>query len=101
MYSSTQGILLDLLRSRRESLRLRQTDLATRLGRDQATVSKVESGERRLDVIELRAWLGALEMDFLEFMVELDRRLPPLIVVEPQFAPDQPSQKPRRRVRET
>lgn len=82
MYPHSNGILLDLLRNRRESLRLRQTDLALRLGRDQATISKVERGERRLDVIELRAWLAALELDFLDFMVELDQRLPPLGVTE-------------------
>ncbi|WP_341887795.1 helix-turn-helix transcriptional regulator [Variovorax sp. YR752] len=78
-------IFLSLLRDCRESMRLRQADLAMRLGRGQATVSKVERGERRLDVIELRAWLGALEVDFLTFMSELDKRLRPLPVVDPIF----------------
>lgn len=73
--SRHQQIFLELLRSNRESVKLRQADLAQRLGRGQATVSKVESGERRLDVIELRAWLRALEVDFVTFAVELDRRL--------------------------
>jgi transcriptional regulator with XRE-family HTH domain len=73
--SRHQQIFLELLRSNRESVKLRQADLAHRLGRGQATVSKVESGERRLDVIELRAWLRALEVDFVAFAVELDRRL--------------------------
>lgn len=78
-------IFLSLLRNCRESMRLRQADLAMRLGRGQATVSKVERGERRLDVIELRAWLGALGVDFLTFMSELDKRLQPLPVVDPIF----------------
>jgi len=65
-------VFLQLLRRRRETGKLRQSDLALYLGSDQATVSKVENGGRRLDVIELREWLLALEVDFLEFMHELD-----------------------------
>ena len=75
LYSRQNEIFLELLRSNRESLKLRQADLAVRLGRGQATVSKVESGVRRLDVIELRTWLLALEVDFKSFMDELDQRL--------------------------
>lgn len=76
---------LKLLRSSRARQRMRQADLAQRLGRDQATVSKVESGVRRLDVIELRAWLHALEVDFLAFMVELNDNLAQRQAVEPRF----------------
>lgn len=75
LHSRHNEVFLRLLRSSRESLRLRQSDLAKRLGRGQATVSKVERGARRLDVIELRAWLGALEIDFVSFVNELDQRL--------------------------
>jgi transcriptional regulator with XRE-family HTH domain len=75
LYSHHNEIFLELLRSNRESLKLRQADLAVRLGRGQATVSKVESGVRRLDIIELRTWLIALEVDFMSFMDELDQRL--------------------------
>ena len=76
---------LKLLRSSRERRRLRQADLAQRLGRDQATVSKVESGMRRLDVIELRAWLHALDVDFLAFMAELNESLALLQMADPRF----------------
>lgn len=75
LYSRQNEIFLELLRSNRESLKLRQADLAVRLGRGQGTVSKVESGVRRLDIIELRTWLMALEVDFKSFMDELDQRL--------------------------
>jgi len=75
LHSRHNDVLRDLLRSRRELQRLRQLDLATRLGRGQATVSKVERGTRRLDVVELRAWLNALDIDFVEFVRELDQRL--------------------------
>lgn len=75
LYSTHTDVFLKLLRDTRASRRLRQSDLAMRLGRGQATVSKVERGERRLDVMELRSWLNALEVDFVAFVAELDRRL--------------------------
>lgn len=75
LHRQHQEILLQLLRGQREARRLRQADVAVRLGRVQAIVSKVESGERRLDVIELRFWLGALDVDFVEFVGSLDRQL--------------------------
>ena len=75
LYSRHNEIFLELLRRSRESVPLRQADLAMLLGRDQGTVSKVENGERRLDVVQLRDWLRALGVDFMGFMGELDERL--------------------------
>jgi site-specific recombinase XerC len=46
-----------------------------KVGSGQGTVSKAERGERRLDVIELRDWLQAMDLDFVTFVRELDRRL--------------------------
>ena len=85
LHSRHNDVFLGLLRSRRELLRLRQLDLATRLGRGQATVSKVERGTRRLDVVELWAWLNALDIDFVEFVRELDQRLKVHSVPEARF----------------
>lgn len=75
LYRRHNEIFLQLLRTNREALPLRQSDLARRLGHGQATVSKVERGERRLDVIELRTWLKALDVDFVAFVSELDQQL--------------------------
>lgn len=75
LHSRPNKIFLAKLRQLRESQGLRQADLARLLGRSQATVSNVERGERRLDVIELRDWLEALEFDFIGFVSELDAEL--------------------------
>ena len=75
LYSRHNRIFLHLLRANREALQVRQSDLAQLLGVGQATVSKVESGDRRLDIISLREWLLALGIDFVAFMAELDAQL--------------------------
>ncbi len=53
IYSRRQERLQQLLRDVRSEAGLRQVDLAERLGQPQSFVSKYESGERRLDVLEL------------------------------------------------
>ena len=45
--------LIETLRAARKQMHLSQTDLAEKLGRRQQFVSKFESGERRLDFIEV------------------------------------------------
>lgn len=75
LHTHQNAIFVNLLREYRCHARLRQADLAVRLGKGQGTVSKVERGVRRLDIIELKQWLAALEVDFMVFMGELFTRL--------------------------
>jgi transcriptional regulator with XRE-family HTH domain len=70
-----RAVLSDVLREARRQAGLRQEDLAARLSRPQSFVSKVESGERRLDVIETRAVCAALGLSLGEFVARLERRL--------------------------
>jgi transcriptional regulator with XRE-family HTH domain len=66
--------LLVLLKELRQSAGLRQQDLAERLGRPQSFVSKYESGERRLDVVDLIAVCRALGTSLHEFAVLFEER---------------------------
>ncbi len=52
--------LIERLREAREKKGIRQETLANKLGRPQSYVSKIESLERRLDIIELFDWLDGL-----------------------------------------
>lgn len=51
---------LGLLRNLRESCGITQAALAERISNTQTFVSKVERGERRLDVVEFAEWCEAL-----------------------------------------
>lgn len=46
--------MIEKLRLARLDARLKQSDVATALGKPQSYVSKVENGERRIDPVELR-----------------------------------------------
>ncbi len=52
---------------------LRQVDLAKQLGVQQSFVSKYESGERRLDVLELRAICKCLDVDMNEILKSIEQ----------------------------
>jgi transcriptional regulator with XRE-family HTH domain len=70
-----QKKLLHLLRQIRLDAGLRQVDLAARLRRPQSFVSKYESGERRLDLLELRQVCRAVGIDLKEFVRQLEGAL--------------------------
>lgn len=54
--------LLKILRKRREALGLTQKEVARRLGRGQSWLSKIEIGERRMDVIEFARLCKVLDL---------------------------------------
>ena len=58
----------------RRAAGLTQVDLAKKIGRPQSFVSKVESGERRIDVVEFLDVARALRFDPGRFLAEVDRR---------------------------
>jgi len=55
--------LCALLVQARETANLRQADVARRLRQPQSYVSKIEAGERRLDVVEFLDFVDAIESD--------------------------------------
>lgn len=61
-----------ILRSLREEAQLRQVDVAGRLGRSQSYVAKYESGERRLDLFELREACTAIGVSLAEVVARFD-----------------------------
>jgi len=59
IYSENYQNFLELLRNARKDARMTQKEVAQLLGKPQSYVSKCESGERRVDVIELKYFARA------------------------------------------
>lgn len=68
IHSDQYQALLDLVREARTKTGLSQAELAKKLGRPQSWVSKVETGERRLDLEELRQVCEALGIDMVKLV---------------------------------
>ena len=68
IYSAGQEKLQELLCQVRREAKLTQTALARKLRRPQSYVSKIESGERRLDLIELRQLCKATGISLTDFL---------------------------------
>jgi len=65
-------ILLELLRELRKQRNLTQDQLAGALGVKQAFVSKYETGERRLDFLDLVAICEVLRISILKFAEQFE-----------------------------
>ena len=75
VYVAQHGRLVSLLREIRIEAALTQTELATYIERDQTFVSKYESGQRRLDVLEVREICQAVGISLEEFVKRLEKAL--------------------------
>lgn len=73
LHSAENERFRDLLRKARVQAGLTQMELASRLGVPQSFVSKYESGERRLDVLELRLVCRAVGVSLQEFVRRLEK----------------------------
>ena len=73
--SPAYNVFLRELRAARRAGGLTQIDVAEKLGETQSFVSKCERGERRLDVIELRAYCEAIGMPLRSFVDVLEQAL--------------------------
>lgn len=72
---SHYSVLQQLLRQIRIEAGLRQVDLAERLKKPQSFVSKYESGERRLDIVEVRHICENIGIDFIEFIRKFEEEI--------------------------
>lgn len=73
IHSDEHVALRELLVAKRRERELTQTALAEKLGVPQSVVSKVERGERLLDVIEFAHYVAALGDDPVRVFSELVR----------------------------
>jgi transcriptional regulator with XRE-family HTH domain len=72
IYTREYAAMLKLLREARERAGLTQVELAAALDQSQSFVSKVEAGDRRLDLVQLRTILRALGVGLSEFVAKFE-----------------------------
>jgi len=68
VYRREYQVLLVRLRAARKDAGLTQVEVAKRLGKTQGYVNKIETGERRLDVVQLMDLCAAIGSDFRLFI---------------------------------
>jgi len=76
LFTTEQRRLQRLLRQIRLGAGLRQADLSELLRRPQSFVSKYESGERRLDLLELRQICKAVGISLADFVRRFEESPP-------------------------
>ena len=74
-FSREYGIFLRRLKTSRERAGVTQEQLAVKLSQTQSTISKMERGERRVDVVELYRICAALGILSSDFMQKLEKDL--------------------------
>ena len=67
--------LLLLLRELRQKSAMRQVDMAEQLDVPQSFISKYESGERNLDILELRRICQLMGISLQDFTKKLEEKL--------------------------
>ncbi len=75
IYTREYQVMLRLLREARTEAGLTQVDLAKRLKLTQSLLSKIERGDRRLDLAELRSFCRAIGIGLPEFVSRVEREL--------------------------
>lgn len=63
--------IIGRLLAARKSAGLNQRELAERLGQPQSFITRVETFERRLDIIRMIEWVRALDLDERKFMTDV------------------------------
>jgi transcriptional regulator with XRE-family HTH domain len=76
LFTDAYDAFREALIAARKGAGVTQVELAARLGKPQQFVSKVENGDRRLDLIEFVAIARALRVEPKDLFARVLRRLP-------------------------
>jgi transcriptional regulator with XRE-family HTH domain len=71
-FTREYAALCRLLRETRERAGLTQVELAEKIGETQSYVSKVERGERRLDLVQLQFFCRAFKTSLGKFVADFE-----------------------------
>lgn len=68
IYSKDYKEIINRLKTARIEIGLAQQEVADKLGKPQSFISKIESGERRLDVAEIKKFAAIYKKDISFFI---------------------------------
>lgn len=68
IYSKEHKYIVDQLKKAREEAGLDQIEVAKLLGKTQSYISKIESGQRRIDIVQLREFAKIYKKDISFFL---------------------------------
>jgi len=68
LYSKEHKTIVERLKKARQEAGLDQIDVAEKLGRSQSYLSKIESGQRKIDVIQLKKFAKLYKKDINYFL---------------------------------
>lgn len=68
IYTKEYKIIIQKLKKARQSASLKQKEVAKKLGKPQSYISKIESGERRIDIVELKQLAKIYKKDISYFL---------------------------------
>ncbi len=75
IYRREHDVLLSLIKKHRKESGLTQADCSSALGRPQSFMSDVETGSRRLDIVQLRDLCKVLGIDLTDLIKEFENSL--------------------------
>ena len=75
IYRHEYDVLLTLLKNHRKAAGLTQVECSKALERPQSFMSDVETGSRRLDIVQLRDLCKVLDIGLTELVAEFERSL--------------------------
>ena len=75
VHTKEYAVFLELLIETRQRAGLTQEQLGRQLLFEQPGISKIERGERRVDVVELKMICDRLGISLTDFIKELEKRL--------------------------
>ena len=75
IYTREYAVVLRMIREARETSGITQEQLAKRLKQSQSFVSKIERGDRRIDIVQLRTLCKIYGRTLSEFVQRLEEEL--------------------------
>ena len=75
IYTREYAVILRMLKEARESAGITQVQLANKLKLSQSFVTKMERGDRRIDVVQLRTICRIYGITLVEFVRQMEKEL--------------------------